>query len=82
VFYAATVDGAGACGTRAELARRREASSPCAPEHLAPDGAVHLLMPRLDQARYPELAQWSIHVAASRWYPLLGRTDLLVLRPR
>lgn len=54
-----------------------------APEHLAPGGALHLLMPRIDQRRYSaELARWSAEVAASRWYPLLGRTDLLVLRPK
>lgn len=54
-----------------------------APEHLTPSGALHLLMPRIDQRRYTvELARWSAEVGASRWYPLLGRTDLLVLRPR
>jgi len=54
-----------------------------APEHLAPGGALHLLMPRIDQRRYSaELAQFSMRVAASRWYPLLGHTDLLVLHPR
>jgi len=54
-----------------------------APEHLTPNGALHLLMPRIDRRRYTvELARWSAEVAASRWYPLLGRTDLLVLRPR
>lgn len=51
--------------------------------HLAPGGALYLLMPRIDQRRYGlELARWSAQVAASRWYPLLGRTDLLALRPR
>lgn len=54
-----------------------------APAHLTPTGALHLVVPRIDQRRYPEaLARWSIEVAASRWYPLLGRTELLVLRPR
>lgn len=54
-----------------------------ASEHLTPGGALHLLMPRIDQRRYTEeLALWSAEVGASRWYPLLGRTDLLVLRSR
>jgi 16S rRNA G1207 methylase RsmC len=66
------------CG--GEVVRRCLAN---APHHLTPDGALYLLMPRIDQRRYAsELARWSVHVAASRWYPLLGRTDLLVLRPR
>jgi release factor glutamine methyltransferase len=54
-----------------------------APLHLSDRGALYMLMPRLDQRCYgPELARWSVEAAASRWYPLLGRTDLLVLRPR
>lgn len=54
-----------------------------APEHLTAGGALYVLMPRMDRQRYAsELASWSVRVAESRWYPLLGRTDLLVLRPR
>jgi methylase of polypeptide subunit release factors len=53
-----------------------------APEHLTREGSLYVLMPRIDQERYPsELARWSVTIGASRWYPLLGRTDLLVLAP-
>ncbi len=53
-----------------------------APDHIAPGGALYLVMPRIDRTRYVRaLAPWSVRVAASRWYPLLGRTELLVLRP-
>lgn len=65
------------CG--GEVVRRclREASA-----HLAPGGTVYLVMPRLDRARYDDaLAPWSLAIAASRWYPLLGRTELLALAP-
>ncbi len=66
------------CG--GEVVRRCLAETP---EHLSEGGALHLLMPRLDQSRYASaLASWSLEIAASRWYPLLGRTDLLVLLPR
>jgi hypothetical protein len=51
--------------------------------HLTERGALYLMMPRIDGRRYDAaLAGWSVRVAASRWYPLLGRTELLVLRPR
>ncbi|HEY8432772.1 MAG TPA: methyltransferase [Sandaracinaceae bacterium] len=54
-----------------------------APDHLSPGGALYLIVPRLDRRRYTEaLSRWSVEVAAARWYPLLGRTELLVLRPR
>lgn len=54
-----------------------------AADHLTQEGALYLIVPRLDRARYArELAPWSIEIASTRWYPLLGRTDLLVLRPR
>ncbi len=50
--------------------------------HLTPDGALYVIMPRMDRRHYgAALAPWSIRVATSRWYPLLGRTELLVLRP-
>lgn len=54
-----------------------------APRHLRDGAAMYLILPALDRARYAdELAGWSVGVAASRWFPLLGRTELLVLRPR
>ncbi|MFO0647260.1 MAG: methyltransferase [Polyangiales bacterium] len=50
--------------------------------HLTADGAMYLIMPRLDRARYvTELAPWTIDVAASQWFPLVGRAELLALRP-
>jgi release factor glutamine methyltransferase len=49
-------------------------------DHLVEGGALYLIMPRLDRARYePELARWTVRAIASRWYPLLGRTELLRL---
>lgn len=72
----ATLEERAWCG--GEVVRRCLAE---ARDHLEPDGVLHLLMPRIDQRRYaPELARWSVTVAASRRYPLLGRTDLLELR--
>ena len=54
-----------------------------APGHLRDGGAMYLIVPRVDQERYAsELAAWTVSVAATRWFPLLGRTELLVLRPR
>ncbi len=54
-----------------------------APTYLAEGGAMYLIVPRIDQERYAgELAAWSVSVAATRWFPLLGRTELLALRPR
>ncbi len=54
-----------------------------APGHLAEGGAMYLIVPRIDQERYAgELAAWSVSVAATRWFPLLGRTELLALRVR
>jgi methylase of polypeptide subunit release factors len=54
-----------------------------AQDHLTPNGALYLIIPRIDRERYEgELQHWSVRVAASRWYPLLGRTELLELRPR
>lgn len=54
-----------------------------APDHLSPGGALHVLIPRIDQRRYArELDRWSVSITASRRYPLLGLTDALELRPR
>lgn len=66
------------CG--GEVVRRCLAS---ARDHLAPGGALYMIVPRIDQRRYADaLSRWSVEVAGSRWYPLLGRTELLALRPR
>jgi hypothetical protein len=66
------------CQRAAPTGARRELD-----HHLAPGGALYVLMPRMDERRYAaELGRWSSSVAASRWYPLLGRTQLLVLCPR
>ena len=52
-------------------------------DHLSDRGALHLVIPRIDRRRYErELARWTIAITATRPYPLLGRTDLLELRPR
>jgi methylase of polypeptide subunit release factors len=52
-----------------------------ASRYLRPDGALYVIMPTLDRRRYDgALAPWAVSVADSRWYPLLGRTELLVLR--
>lgn len=54
-----------------------------APGHLAEGGAMYLIVPRIDREHYAsELAAWAVEAAASRWFPLLGRTELLVLRVR
>ncbi len=54
-----------------------------ASEHLTPNGALYLIIPRVDRERYKdEIKPWSVRVITSRWYPLLGRTQLLELRSR
>lgn len=52
-----------------------------ASQHLRADGVLYLILPRLDRERYvASLAGWSVRVAASRWFPLIGRAELLALR--
>jgi release factor glutamine methyltransferase len=52
------------------------------PAALRPGGRAYVVLPRWEQATYaPELAGWSRRVVAARWFPLLGRVELLELRP-
>lgn len=53
------------------------------PAHLDAGGAAYVLLPRAEQERYAqELSAFAIERPASRWYPFLGRVDLLRLAPR
>jgi len=52
------------------------------PAALRPGGRAYVVLPRWEQATYaPELAGWSRRVLAASWFPLLGRVELLELRP-
>jgi methylase of polypeptide subunit release factors len=53
------------------------------PAHLTPRGAAWILLPRAEQRRYaPELAAYASAAVAGRWFPVMGRVELLSLRPR
>lgn len=52
------------------------------PHHLTPGGAGWILLPRAEQERYAaELLGFDVRRRASRWFPLLGRVELLELTP-
>ncbi len=51
--------------------------------HLTPGGRGFLILPRLEQRGYADaLARFDVTISAHRTLPVLGRAELLALRPR
>jgi len=66
-------------GAHGEVVRRFLAALP---EHLRPSGRGYLILPRAERARYGrDLSAFAVEVPARRWLPVLGRVELLALRP-